>query len=120
MKTAEKDWKVVLDLFETINFIHALFWGHLVLEKLLKAHWVKDNEDNAPPRTHNLVRLLEQTNLLFDEDDILFMGKMNELQLEGRYPEYTTNIYNLYKNKETSIIIERINKLRICLLNKLQ
>ena len=107
-------------MYQSKDYVQALFWAHLVLEKLLIAHWVNDNTENTPPKTHNLVRLVEQTKLLLDEDDIMFLGKMNELQLEGRYPEYTTNIYNLYKQKETTIILEKIKKIRICLLNKLQ
>lgn len=67
-----------------------------------------------------MVKLVEQTKLTFDDEDLLFLGEMNELQLEGRYPEYTTKIYNLYKSKETAVIIEKINRIRICLLNKLQ
>lgn len=50
-----------------------------VLEKLPKAHWVKDNHDNHPPRTHNLIKLSSQINFKLTED----------FQLEGRYPDYT-------------------------------
>ena len=32
--TSEKDWKAVQDLFRTKHYVHALFWSHLVLEKL--------------------------------------------------------------------------------------
>jgi hypothetical protein len=34
--------------------VMALFMLHLVLEKLLKAHRVKDNVNNFPPRIHDL------------------------------------------------------------------
>jgi hypothetical protein len=37
--TAAKDWKAVQDMFKAKNFVHALFWSHLVLEKLCKTHW---------------------------------------------------------------------------------
>lgn len=36
---AEKDWEVVQNLFDKANYPHALFFAHLVLEKLLKAHF---------------------------------------------------------------------------------
>jgi HEPN domain-containing protein len=39
--TAEKDWEAVGHLFEKGDYLHALFFAHLVLEKLLKAHHVK-------------------------------------------------------------------------------
>lgn len=38
VNTADKDWKATLDLYKSKNYIQALFWGYLVLEKLCKAH----------------------------------------------------------------------------------
>jgi HEPN domain-containing protein len=59
--TAKKDWKAVNDLYLGKNYAQALFFAHLVLEKLLKAHWVKDNDENTPPKTHNLIAILSKT-----------------------------------------------------------
>lgn len=52
--TAKKDWKTVQNMFGTKDYLPALFFSHLVLEKLCKAHWVKDNHGNTPPKIHNL------------------------------------------------------------------
>ena len=57
MNTAERDWQSIGLLFKGKQFVHALFFCHLVIEKLLKAHWVKDNEENTPPRIHDLEHL---------------------------------------------------------------
>jgi len=38
VETAAKDWMAVDGLFSSKNYVQALFWAHLVLEKLLKAH----------------------------------------------------------------------------------
>ena len=43
VKTAELDWTTAEDLLKLKRFLHALFFFHLVLGKLLKAHWVKAN-----------------------------------------------------------------------------
>ena len=118
--TAAKDWKVVNVLFGTKYFVHALFYSHLVLEKLLKAHWVKDNESNHPPKIHNLVYLLSKTKLNLQEDSIAFLEQMNLFQLEGRYPDYRTNINKVYKGKQTQEIIKEVNKVRKWLLKNLQ
>lgn len=53
--TAEKDWDAVGHLFEKGDYLHALFFAHLVVEKILKAHFVKDNTADIPPKTHNLM-----------------------------------------------------------------
>lgn len=50
-REAERNWETALYLKKGSQRVMALFMLHLVTEKLLKAHWVKDNIDNQPPRT---------------------------------------------------------------------
>ncbi len=59
-------------LFQKGDNTWALFIGHIVLEKLLKAWYVKQKE-NTPPFIHDLVRLSEKGNLHLDDEqkDIL-------------------------------------------------
>ena len=117
--TASKDWEAVDSLLKGKNYVQALFWAHLVLEKLLKAHWIKDNKEDNPPKTHNLIKLTEHISLTFSESEKRFLEKMNDFQLEGRYPEYINNIYKIYNKKQTTIILEQVQELRTCLLKNL-
>lgn len=48
---SDKDWTAVVHLFEKSDYLHSLFFAHLVLEKMLKAHFVKDNISDFPPKT---------------------------------------------------------------------
>ena len=41
IESSEKDFKTMMDLYETKNNNWALFIGHLVIEKLLKALYLK-------------------------------------------------------------------------------
>ena len=118
-ETAEKDWEAVESLFEKGNYVHALFWAHLVLEKLLKAHWVKDNQDNFPPKVHNLKFLAEVTSLHLSDDQFLFLMRMNDYQMEGRYPDYQFRIYRILNETRTKNILEEVDKMRLWLLNEL-
>jgi len=52
-----------------------LFWAHLTLEKMLKAHVCKRTGDLAP-RIHNLVRLSELAGLAWPREEIEFLGLM--------------------------------------------
>lgn len=65
----------------------ACFFCHLTIEKVLKAHVVKQTKSLAP-RTHNLFAFLERTELEFSEDALQFLGVLMKYQLEGRYPEF--------------------------------
>lgn len=44
VESADKDYKTMLDLFQTKNNSWALFIGHLVIEKLLKSLYIKTKE----------------------------------------------------------------------------
>jgi len=118
--SAAKNWKAVPPLFKAKCYVEALFWTHLVLEKLLKAHWIKDNAGNTPPKIHHLIKLAAQTKLTFNEEELLFLAKMNDVQLEGRYPDYIKDIYKIYKLKETDLLLKDADKIRKCILKKLQ
>ena len=63
IKTALEDYEAFLVLYNNNKFLYAFQIAHLTLEKLIKAHWVKDNEYNIPPKSHNLIYLSKQTKL---------------------------------------------------------
>jgi len=54
-------------LFEKKDYTWALFVGHLIIEKLLKAYYVK-NVDNTPPFTHNLITLSKKSGIKLSEE----------------------------------------------------
>lgn len=117
--SAHKDRTVAENLFSKANYPQCLFFGHLVLEKLLKAHWVKDNTDDFPPRTHNLVRLASHTQLVFPPSDLLLLDKLNDFQMEGRYPDYNFSIYQLCTQTYTESLLLEIQRIEQWLLNQL-
>ena len=90
--TASQDWKRVNLLFKNRDYVFALFCAHLTLEKLIKAHWVKDNVGNYPPKIHNLNKLLAQTKLNLTNEELVFCSDMNKFQIEGRYPDFITGL----------------------------
>ena len=52
------------------------------------------------PRSHNLLYLSEIANLVFDEDDEIFLGILMKYQLQGRYPDYNPIIPDKTKVNE--------------------
>ena len=69
-------------------------------------------------KIHNLVFLAHKTKLTLSEDDPIFLDKMNEVQLEGRYPDYIKNIYKIYKLKQTTLILKETDRIRKMSTNK--
>ena len=82
---ASEDWDVAVELVHAGRIRHGLFFAHLALEKLLKAHVCRTTGDLAP-RIHALLRLVERTNLALSEEQRLFLATFDRYQLEGRYP----------------------------------
>ena len=80
--SSDRDWRTVGNLFKTKEYVPALFFAHLHLEKLSKAIWVKNNKENHPPRIHNLVTLLKGAGVEFSQEQLDFMIVMNNFQLE--------------------------------------
>jgi len=97
-------------------YAHALFFAHLVLEKLCKALWMKKHNSVEYPFTHNLSRLLKETEIFLTPEQIFFYTDMNLFQAKGRYPEtihtfenkITKEIYRKYF-KQFEIEIEWLN-----------
>jgi len=86
-----------LDTAETLlkakKYDWALFIGYLVLEKTLKALFVMNNNNKIPPKIHNLVRLSERAGIELTEQQKIFLDKVNDFNLEVRYPEFKDEFY---------------------------
>ena len=91
IRTAEEDLSTAEILIRENRTLHGLFFCHLVIEKAIKAHFVKSTGENAP-RTHNIMYLSDRAGLSFDEESQIFMGILMKYQLEGRYPDYNPTL----------------------------
>ena len=110
--TAEQDWIAVNHLFEKGDYLQSLFFANLVLEKLLKAHWVKDNHDNVPPKIHRLTYLLSSTSLTLPHSDVQTLDDMDLYQLGSRYPDYHFKILKLCTQSHTEALLKKVLQLK--------
>lgn len=121
-RSALRDWEAAGDLCRVGRNMHALFFAHLAVEKLLKAHWVKENPGTLPPRTHNLGIIAERLRLglppLF-RDELQVITAWN---LEARYQDYKDRFYKLctaeYTSRKMSIVEDLIQWLTEALRSK--
>ena len=119
ISTAAEDWLTVEALLDNKRYLHGLFWAHLVLEKLAKAHWVKTHEDNVPPKVHNIAWLLEESNVDLGTEKMEYLTNFNKFQLSARYPDYVNRIYHICTKEFTMREIEKVKEVRTCLLEML-
>ncbi|MHC4354010.1 MAG: HEPN domain-containing protein [Planctomycetota bacterium] len=85
---SDEDFAAAESLLEKGHLRHSLFFAHLAVEKMLKAHVTRQTGD-VPPRTHNLIRLAELADILPDREQMKFLRSFDLYQMEGRYPEST-------------------------------
>lgn len=118
-RTAEDSRISTQALFDANRYVESVFWAHLTLEKLLKAHWVKDNSTDIAPRIHNLVRLADETTLVLDAMQRRFLLDMNTYQMDSRYPDYNFSIEIICTPSQTQTILTEVNTFSTWLLNQL-
>jgi HEPN domain-containing protein len=118
-ETAEGDWLAAQDLFQTKRYLQCLFLAHLTVEKLCKAHWVKDNVDDYPPRIHNLARVLAATAVVLTPAQEVLIAELNGFQMDGRYPDYQRTVYSIATEAYTRQLLADTELFRQCLLSTL-
>lgn len=78
--------QVAWHLFEKKDYSYALFFGHLAIEKILKAIYVSEKKEHAP-YIHNLVKLAEITNIQLTKAQKEKLIEITTFNLESRYPD---------------------------------
>ncbi len=99
VKTAEDDIETSEILIVKKRILPGLFFCHLCIEKAIKAHVVRYTGD-VPPKVHNLSFLIEKTDLILSETQLLFCDTLMYYLLEGRYPEFNPKIPSKIKSEE--------------------
>ena len=109
--SSNKDFVTMKHLFKKKDYHWSLFIGHLVIEKLLKAHHIK-NIDNSPPYIHNLLRLAEKSGLNLTENQKDFLVTVTTFNISARYDDYKMDFYKTCTKKFTKEWIEEIKGFR--------
>ena len=86
IKEAKEALTVAEHLFEKGDYSYALFFGHLAVEKILKALYVNKKKKHAPP-THNLQRLAREAGLTLDGGKNQTLLLITSFNIEARYPD---------------------------------
>jgi HEPN domain-containing protein len=90
--SAKVDALAMDNLVNNGHNLWALFVGHLVVEKLLKAYFVK-TVDAKVPRTHDLLKIAQKANMDLTEEQKDFLDEVTTFNIKARYPDYKNRFY---------------------------
>jgi len=119
LNSAEHDLDVAETLFQNEKHDWCLFIGHLVIEKILKAFYVRDTGE-SPPWIHNLLSLSENTNLSLSDEQKQLLAKINNFNVEARYPDQKYSFYKVCTQEFTKEYFSKIKELYQWLLSQIK
>jgi len=97
----------MLFLFRNKRYSDSLFYGHIVLEKILKALIVQ-NTKNEAPKIHDLVELSKKAKLKLSLKEQTYLKIVNRFNMRTRYPDVKLNFYKLCNLKYTKPHLDKI------------
>lgn len=118
LDSAEANHASMLNMFANGEYVWSLFVGHLCIEKLLKAYYVKEI-DTIAPRIHDLYKLAVRCNLEMSEEQMDSLQYVTLFNIEARYEEYKRDFYKKCTRAFTELNIKTIEGVRIWLLEKI-
>ncbi|HAQ21764.1 MAG TPA: DNA-binding protein [Prolixibacteraceae bacterium] len=110
-ENSDEDFDTMITMLENHKYNWALFIGHLLIEKLLKALYLKTNNE-YPPFIHNLLSLAEKCRLDLDEEQKIFFATVTAFNINARYDDYKMSFQKKCTPEFTSDWVEKIKSNR--------
>ncbi len=118
LDSARQNANTMQHMIDSKDYSWALFLGHLMIEKILKAIYVKQLEKHAI-FTHDLLRLATKAGLNLSEEQKEWLDKITTFNLNARYDNYKQEFYKLCTQEFAGQWIDRINILKQWLIKQL-
>ena len=112
-KSADEDYDTMLYMKTGKKNTWCLFMGHLVIEKLLKGLYAKNNPDDPiAPKIHNLILLSQKANLEVPTEIREKIQTINTFNISARYDDYKRTFDEKCTDDYTSEQVKNIEEVR--------
>ena len=116
IESANEDYNVMNVLFSNNKNNYCLFFGQMVIEKLLKALYAKNNKETPhAPKTHDLLYLAEKIDLELTEEQEAILNEITTFNLSTRYDDYKRAFYNKCTDEYTKEQMSKIKEVKLWL-----
>ncbi len=105
-RQAEYDIGTADYLFKGEKYFYAVFMSHLSIEKALKGLYIMKLKE-APPKTHNLLYIIELIDLTLPENMYDFVFTLNRVSIITRYPDSLKRMQTEFDREKTKEILEK-------------
>jgi len=109
---ADNDYDTMMVLYESKRYNWSLFLGHLVVEKLLKACYVKHN-DQHPVLTHNLLKLALKSGMEVNDELQMQLDTITAFNMNARYDDIKLAFYKKCTPEYTEYWVTQIQNIRL-------
>ena len=117
-ESSDQNYSTMQNLIKTKEYSWTLFMGHLVVEKLLKALYVKRLHKH-PVFSHDLLRLAKMIDVELPNGYDEWLDEITTFNLNARYDDYKQSFYKLCTVDFFNEWIYKIETLRQWLINQL-
>ena len=112
-ESSDSDFDTMKVLFENHKNTWCLFIGHLVIEKLLKGLYAKNNPENPiSPKIHNLILLSQKANLEVPNEIKEKIQVINTFNISARYDDYKKTFEEKCTNEYTTLQFKNIEEVQ--------
>ena len=108
--SSKEKYKTMESLYRSRRYADCLFFGHLILEKTLKALVVEETEEMAP-RIHNLPHLAEIAHIELVKEESELLSLTTQFNMRTRYPDDKLRFYKICTKAFTDRYYSPIKKL---------
>jgi HEPN domain-containing protein len=112
LSSSDSDYEAMMALYQSKKYNWALFLGHIVLEKLIKAYFVKTTEAHAP-YTHDLRLLAKKSGMMMPKDMVLSLDVITGFNINARYDSFKEDFYKKCTPEFSAEWIEKIKVLQL-------
>lgn len=112
-ESSDGDYETMKVLYSHKKNTWCLFIGHLVIEKLLKGLYAKNNPENPiAPKIHNLILLSQKANLEVPIEIREKIQTINTFNISARYDDYKKSFDRKCTDEYTSEQVKKIEEVQ--------
>jgi len=118
LESSDNNVVTMHNLFNSKDYGWSLFIGHLVIEKLLKAYYIKHKDENYP-QIHDLLRLADRAGLILNAKQKDLLDEITGFNISVRYEDYKKEFRKKCSEEFAKEYINKIEEFRIWIKKKL-